>query len=103
MESDNEEEGEVLVFRSLVRRGRARVYSFPPVANMGTHSVSTKKRMRTAPQRTTTNAKNSPQNGRESFETAAMVIDTEVDADADADGDGEYGSLSEDFLRAFPI
>ena len=101
VKSDEEEEGEVLVFRSLVRRGRARVDSFPPVANMGTHSVSTKKRMRTAPQRTTTNTKNSPQSGRESFETAAMVIDTEVDADAD--GDGNDGNLSEDDLRAFPI
>ena len=98
MESDNEEEGEVLVFRSLVRRGRARVYSFPPVANMGTHSVSTKKRMRTAPQRTTTNAKNSPQSGRESFETAAMVVDTDTDADADEDGDDGDGDLSDDDL-----
>ena len=29
MESDEEEEGEVLVFRSPVRRGRSKVFSFP--------------------------------------------------------------------------
>ena len=67
MESDEEEEGEVLVFRSPVRRGREKVDSSSPVANMRTRSVSTKKRMRTASKRTTTNAKSSPQSERESF------------------------------------
>ena len=70
MESDKEEEGGVLVFRSPVRRGRSNVDSSPPVANMRTRSsVSTKKRMRTAPKRSTTNTKGSPQSGRESFES----------------------------------
>ena len=67
MKSDEEEEGEVLVFRSPVRRGRAKVDSSPPVANMRTRSVGTKKITRTAPKRTTTNEKSSPQIGRESF------------------------------------
>ena len=52
-------------------------------------SVSAKKRMRTALKRNTTNTKGSPQSGRQKFETAAMVIDTEVDADADGDRDGD--------------
>ena len=70
MESDKEEEGEVLVFKSPVRRGRSKVVSSPPVANMRTRSrVSTKKRMKTAPKRSTTNKKGSPQSGRESFES----------------------------------
>ena len=63
---------------------------------MRTRSVSTKKRMRTASKRTTTNAKSSPQSGRESFERAAMVVDT--DADADGDGDDGDGDLSDDDL-----
>ena len=105
MESDNEEEGEVLVFRSPVRRGGAKVDSSPPVANMRTRSVNTKKRMRTASNRTTTNVKSSPQSGRNFFETTAMVIDTaaHADADGDGDGDGDDGDLSEDDLSAFPV
>ena len=68
MESDEEEEGGVPVFRSPVRRGRSKVDSSPSIAKMKTRSiVNTKKRTRTAPKRTTTNAKSSPQNGRESF------------------------------------
>ena len=54
--------------------------------------------MRTAPKITTTNAKSSPQSGRESFETAAMVVDTDTDADADEDGDDGDGDLSDDDL-----
>ena len=104
MESDEEEGGEVLGFRSPVRRRRSKVDSSPPVANMRTRSnVSTKKRMRTAPKRTTSNAKSSPQSGRESFETAALVIDTEAHADGDGDRDGDDGDLSEDDISAFPI
>ena len=77
MESDEEKEGEVLVFRSPVRRGRSKVDSAPPVGNIRTRSsASTKKRMRTTPKRSATNTKSSPQSGREIFETAAMVIDT---------------------------
>ena len=101
MESGEEEEGTVLVFRSPVRRRRANADSSPPVANIRTRSVSAKKITRTAPKSTTTNAKSSPQSGRESFQTATMVIDTEVDADADRDGDD--GDLSEDYISAFPI
>ena len=68
MESDEEEEGGVPVFRSPVRRGRSKVDSSPSISKMKTRSiVNTKKRTRTAPKRTTTNAKSSPQNGRESF------------------------------------
>ena len=67
------------------------------------NSVSTKKRMTTALKRATTNEKSSHQSGRESFETAAMVIDTEADIDTDGDGDGGDGDLSEDDLSAFPI
>ena len=83
MESDEEEKGYIIVFRSLVRRGRAKVDSAPPIPMMRTRSNSTKKRMRTAiPKSTTaTAATSSPQSGRESFETAAMVVDTDVDAD----------------------
>ena len=111
MESDEEKEGEVLLFRSPVRRGRAKVDSSSPVANMRTRSVSTKKRMRSAPKRTTNNAKSITQSGRESFETVAMVIDTEADVDTDVDtygdgdgdGDGDDGDLSEDDISAFPI
>ena len=68
-------------------------------------SVRTKKIMTTAPKRTTTNTKRSPQSGRESFETAAMAIDTEVDIDTDGDEDGDKDNddLSEDDLSAFPI
>ena len=63
-------------------------------------SISAKKRMRTAPKtRSTTNTKGSPQSGREIFETAAMVINTE----ADEDGDGDDDDLSEDELSAIPI
>ena len=65
MESNEEEEGEVLVFRSPVRRGRSMVDSSSPVGNIRTRSsVSTKKRMRTAPKRSATNTKGSPQSGR---------------------------------------
>ena len=43
MESDEEEEGEVMVFRSPVRRERSKVGSVPPVGNIRTRSsVSTK-------------------------------------------------------------
>ena len=102
MESDEEEEGEVLVFRSPVRRERSKVDSSPAVGNIRTRSsVSTRKRMKTAQKRSATNTKGSPQSGRESFETAAMVIDTDVDSDADRDGDD--GDLSEDDFSAFPV
>ena len=102
IESDEEEKGEVLVFKSPVRRGRSKVDSAPPVGNIRTRSsVSTKKRMRTTTKRSATNTKGSPQSGRESFETAAMVINTEVDADGD--GDGDDGDLSEDDLSVFPV
>jgi len=103
IESDEEEDGEVLVLRSPVRRGRAKVDSSSPVANMRTRSVSARKIMRTAPKMTTTNAKSSPQSGRESFQTADMVIDTEADADADAEADGDDDDLSGAYLSAFPI
>ena len=94
MESDEEEKGEVMVIRSPVRRGRSKVDSAPPVGNIRTRSsVSTKKRLRTTPKRIATNKQGSPQSGQESFETAAMVIDTEVDADEDGDGDGDDGDL----------
>ena len=65
--------------------------------------------MRSAPKRTTNNAKSITQSGRESFETVAMVIDTEADVDTDVDtygdgdGDGDDGDLSEDDISAFPI
>ena len=70
-------------------------------------SVSAKKRMRTAPKRSTTNTKGSSQSRRESFETAAIVIDTEADKDADVDedgdGDGDDDDLLKDELSAIPI
>ena len=104
MESDEKEESEVLVFRSPVRRGRSKVFSSPTEKMRTRSSISAKKRMRTAPKRSTTNIKGSPQSGRESFETAAMVIDTEVDADdGDGDGDGDDGDLSEDDADAISI
>ena len=98
IESDKEEEGDIIVFRSPVRRGRVKVDSAPPIPMMRTLSNSTKKRMRTIiPKSTTaTAAKSSSQSGRESFETAAMVVDT--DADADGDGDDGDGDLSDDDL-----
>ena len=90
------------MFKSPVRRGRSKVDSSSPVGNIRTRcSVSIKKRMKTTPERSTTNTKGSPQSGRESFETAATIIDTEVDADED--GDGDDGDLSEDDLSAFPV
>ena len=56
MESDEVEEGEVLVFRSPVRKGRSKVDSFTLVGNIRTRSsVSTMNRMRTAPKRSATN------------------------------------------------
>ena len=65
MELDRKEEGEVLVFRSPVRRGRSKVDSYPPVCNIRTHSsVSTKKRIKTAPKSSATNTKLSPQSVR---------------------------------------
>ena len=87
MESDKEEEGDIIVFRSPVRRGRVKVDSAPPIPMMRTLSNSTKKRMRTIiPKSTTaTAAKSSPQSGRESFEIVAIVVDTDTDVDGDDD------------------
>ena len=83
MESDEKEEDDIIVFRSPIRRGRSKVDSFPPFPMMINFSNSIKKGMRTAiPKNTTaTAAKSSPQSGRESFETAAMIVDPDVDAD----------------------
>ena len=100
MEPEEEEEGEVLVFRSPVRRGRSKVDISSPVGNIRTRSsVIAKKRMKTTPKRSATNTTGSPQSVRESFETAVMVIDTEIDVD----GDGDDDELSEDDLSAFPV
>ena len=83
MKSDEKEEDDIIVFRSPIRRGRSKVDSSPPFPMMINFSNSTKKRMRTAiPKHTTaTAAKSSPQSGRKSFETAAMIVDPDVDAD----------------------
>ena len=99
MEFDEEGKGYIIVFRSLVRRGRAKVDSAPPIPMMRTRSNSTKKRMRTAIPKSTTStaATSSPQSGRKGFETAAMVVDTNVDAD----GDDDDGDLSDDGLSVF--
>ena len=48
MEYDEEEEGEVLVFRSQVRRGGSKFDSIPPIPQIRNRSNSTKKRMKTA-------------------------------------------------------
>ena len=47
IESDKEGEGDIIVFKSPIRRGRAKDDSDPPVPLMRTRSTSTKKRMRT--------------------------------------------------------
>ena len=90
IESDKEGEGDIIVFRSPIRRGGAKVDSAPPVPLMRTRSTSTKKRMKTVTSKNTTvtAAKRSPQSEREGFETAAMVVETNVD--------GDDGALSDD-------
>ena len=93
IESDEEEEGGFIVFRSPIRRGSEKVDSAPHMPMMITRSTSTKKRIRTAtPKGTTaTAAKSDPQSERESFETAVMVVETDVDGD---DGDLSNDNLS---------
>ena len=92
MKSNEEEEGNIIVFRSPIRRGRAKVNSVYLVLLMRTRSTSTKKRMRTTTPKsaTATAAKSSPQSGRAIFETADMVVET--------DADENEGTLSDDDL-----
>ena len=83
IESDEEEEGDIIVFRSPTRRGRAKVDGNPPVPLIRTRVIITRKRMRTSTSKSTpvTVVQSSPQSGRERSKIATM----EVEADAERD------------------